>query len=113
MVSHERSIPYPPHSHDEESAHPGASDPGGRGHDSFTCRGQALTSAFSRPAAPAAEACVRRTGEHESKDEEMPLIPTRQNRSTWKAAMPFIGMLALFVVVIGFLVVIGFMTDLW
>src|SRR2546428_8903797 len=60
MVSHERSIPYPPHSHDEESAHPGASDPGGRGHDSFTCRGQALTSAFSRPAAPAAEACVRR-----------------------------------------------------
>jgi len=42
MVSHERSIPYPPHSHDEESAHPGASDPGGRGHDSFTCRGQAL-----------------------------------------------------------------------
>src|SRR2546427_12963903 len=59
MVSHERSIPYPPYSHDEESAHPGASDPGGRGHDSFTCRGQALTSAFSRPAAPAAEACVR------------------------------------------------------
>src|SRR5439155_2803080 len=60
MVSHERSIPYPPYSHDEESAHPGASDPGGRGHDSFACRGQALTSAFSRPAAPTAEACVRR-----------------------------------------------------
>ncbi len=37
----------------------------------------------------------------------MPLIPARQNRSRWKAAIPFIGMLVLF------LIVIGFMTDLW
>jgi hypothetical protein len=37
----------------------------------------------------------------------MPMMPAQQNSSTWKTVLGLVGMLVLF------LIVIGFMTDLW
>jgi hypothetical protein len=50
---------------------------------------------------------VRRTGSLVPDDKKMPVTPPQRNAPTWKIALGVLGLLVLF------LIVIGFTTDLW